>query len=457
MDSNIEEIAKKRGFFWPSQEIYGGISGFYDYGPLGTLMKRKIEQIIFNHYVNIEGCLSFEAPVLTTLKPWEISGHIDNFSDSTIDCNDCGKSFKEDNLEQDSKCDKCGGSDFSNPYSTNLMFKTEIGTGKSKTEGALRPETAQTTYMSFKRLFEMARKKLPFGVIQIGKSFRNEISPRKAIIRMREFSQAEIQFFVTPEFESNHKISDIEIDVLRKEDQPEGSIVRMKMNEVSGICGNMVAHLLESSIMLYKKIGIDLSKLRLRQHMDDERSFYSSDTWDIEFVSDKYGIVELVGVAKRTDYDLKKHQESGESMEVTFEEKKIIPNVIEVAYGLDRPLLCIMESCIKQEDDRVFFTFPLEISPYQVAIFPLVKKDGLPEKAKEIFNNLKKDFQCLYDQSGSIGKMYYRQDEAGTPFCITIDYETEKDDSVTIRIRDNQKQERVKISDLKSYIESSFK
>ena len=453
MSIGIEEVAKKRGFFWPSQEIYGGVSGFYDYGPLGVLMKRKIEKIIFDHYINIEGCIAFEAPVLTSIKPWEVSGHVESFSDTAVDCSGCGKSFKLDKTED--KCEECGSA-LSKPYETNLMFKTDIGTGKSKTIGALRPETAQTTYMSFKRLFEIIRKKLPFGVIQVGKSFRNEISPRKAIIRMREFSQAEVQFFIEPGKESDYQLSDIEIEVFKKENQPDGTLEKMKMTEVSKICGNMIAHLLENSLILYKKMGIDFSKLRLRQHMDNERSFYSSDTWDVEFVSEKYGVIELVGVAKRTDYDLKRHEESGESMEVTFDGKKIIPHVIEVAYGIDRPLICIMESCINEESGRVFFKFPPIISPYQVAIFPLVKKDGLPEKAKEIFEILRKDFQCLYDKTGSIGKMYYRQDEAGTPFCITIDYDTEKDGCVTVRNRDNQKQERVKISDLKEHIKSYF-
>ena len=452
----IEEIAKKRGFFWPTQEIYGGASGFYDYGPLGTLMKRKIEQMIFDYYINIEGCIAFESPVLTTLKPWKISGHAENFSDPAVDCTGCGKSFRTDQIDS-SKCPECG-SEFSESYETNLMFKTEIGTGKNKIDAALRPETAQTTYMSFKRLFEMARKKLPFGVIQVGKSFRNEISPRKAIIRMREFSQAEIQFFMFPEHENNYEVkSDFEVDVLRKEDQPGGIISRRNIKDISNIAGKAVTHLLEASLILYEKMGIDMSKIRLRQHTEDERSFYSSDTWDVEFLSDDYGVVELVGVAKRTDYDLKCHEASGESMEVNFDEKKMIPHVIEVAYGLDRPIICIMESCLKEEDDRTFFTFPLEISPYQVAVFPLVKKDGLPEKAKEIFNMLKKDFQCLYDKAGSIGKMYYRQDEAGTPFCITVDYDTEKDDCVTIRNRDNQKQERIKIEELKKYFNSILK
>ncbi len=474
--NKIEDIAKHRGFFWPSQEIYGGISGFYDYGPVGTLLKLNIEKMIRDNFVSI-GCILLEAPILTSLQPWVASGHVKGFADMITECVKCGEAYRADHLVEEDlkiktegkkaseiqqlieknkiKCPKCSGA-LSDIYDCNLMFRSTIGPGKDKIEAALRPETAQTTYMDFRRLFEIGRKKLPLCVLQMGKSFRNEISPRKALVRLREFSQAEAQFFVHPEKKEwdLSKVKDIEALVLTKKDQEKDiKPKKMKVYELAKSCNSIIAYFLAYSIMLYKKMGIDEKKLRLRQHRDDERSFYSSDTWDVEFLSDKYGRIELVGVADRTDYDLKKHQElSKQSMEISYDGEKFIPHVIEVAYGIDRPLLCILESCLKQDGERIYFSFPPAIAPYQAAVFPLVNKDGIPEKAREVFELLRKDFNCLYDYSGSIGKLYYRQDEVGTALCVTVDYDTLKDDAVTIRDRDTKKQVRVKISDLQATI-----
>ncbi len=469
----IEEIAKRRGFFWPSQEIYGGISGFYDYGPLGALLKINIEKIIRDNFIS-KGCLLLEAPVLTSIKPWQASGHVKSFADMLTECTKCGEAYRADHLveehlkiktdgkKQDEiqklldgiKCPKCSGA-LGRIYDYNMMFRSTIGPGKEKIEAALRPETAQTTYTSFKRLFELGRKRLPLGVLQVGKSFRNEISPRKALVRLREFTQAEVQFFVHPKRKEHDlsEVKNIETIVLTKGEQlREGKPEKMKISEIPN-CSSMIAYFLADAVSLYKRMGIDEKKLRLRQHVDDERSFYSSDTWDVEFMSDKYGRIELVGIADRTDYDLTRHQQlSKESMEVTFDGEKFVPHVIEVAFGVDRPLLCVLESCLKQDGDRVYFSFPPSVAPYQVAVFPLVNKDGLPEKAMEIYDELRKEFVCLYDRSGSIGKLYYRQDEAGTAFCITVDHDTLKDDSVTLRDRDSKKQARMKINELQEVL-----
>jgi glycyl-tRNA synthetase len=274
------------------------------------------------------------------------------------------------------------------------------------------------------------------------------------LVRLREFTQAEVQFFVNPKKKEwdLSKVKDAEALVLTKNDQlNDTKPKKMKISELveKKLTNSMIAYFLGASLELYKKMGIDLKKLRLRQHRDDERSFYSADTWDVEFLSDKYGRIELVGVADRTDYDLKRHQElSKQSMEITEDGEKFIPHVIEVAYGIDRPLLCILESCLKQDGDRTYFAFPAGMAPYQLAVFPLVNKDGLPEKAREIYDGLRKKFLCLYDASGSIGKLYYRQDEAGTAYCITIDYDTLSDNSVTLRDRDTKKQIRVKTTAL---------
>jgi len=473
-NDEILEIAKRRGFFWPSFEIYGGCAGFYTYGPLGSLLKLRVEQALREHYVNHEGCIPMEAPTLTVEAPWVASGHVKSFTDMIIECSKCGEPYRADHLLEEKtrkategfslsqvkehikkeriRCPKCGGG-LDEIYAYNLMFKTQIGPGKNKAVGCLRPETAQTTYMPFRRLYELGRKKLPLGVIQIGKSFRNEISPRQGLIRLREFSQAEVQFFVDPEQKAKHAKFDSvkrrQLVVLTKHDQVEnrkenamevGDLVKKKLTI------EPIAYFLALSVELFRKMGIDGSRLRCRQHRDDERSFYSSDTWDVEYMSDMSGKIELVGIADRTDYDLKRHQElSKQDMNVNIEGRKFVPHVIEVAYGIDRPVYSILESSMKKDGDRVYFSFPPAVAPYQIAVFPLVRKDGLPEKAREIYEMLlEAGFYVLYDE-GFIGKLYYRQDEAGTPFCVTVDYDTLKAEDVTVRHRDDQKQIRVKV------------
>ncbi|MFH1978185.1 MAG: glycine--tRNA ligase [Candidatus Aenigmatarchaeota archaeon] len=470
---DLMDIAKRRGFFWPSFELYGGSSGFYTYGPLGSLLKLNIEAVIRDWFIRKEKCIAVDAPLLTTEDPWVASGHVSNFTDVTAECTVCGEPYRADHLIEEKtknsaeglslaqlgkeieknkiKCPKCGGK-LGNLYDYNMMFKTYIGPGKNKVTGYLRPETAQTTYMPFRRLYELARRQIPFGVIQFGKSFRNEISPRQAIIRLREFSQAEIQFFVDPKNKHKHasfgEVKDLEISVVTKESDKQkkmtlGDVV--KKNHTT----EWIANYLGVAVNLFIRMGIDKKKLRLRQHKDNERSFYSTDTWDVEYDSQTFGMIELVGIADRTDYDLKRHMElSKKDLSVEIDSKKVVPHVIEIAFGIDRPVFCVMESSAKMDKERMYFKFPSEIAPYKVAVFPLVRKDKLPEKAKEVYNMLYKEgFLVLYDE-GFIGKVYYRQDEAGTPYCITIDYDSLKNQDVTIRSRDDQKQIRVKIKDL---------
>ncbi len=477
MSVNVLDIARRRGFFWPSFEIYGSCGGFYTYGPLGALLKLRVEKILRDHYVNRERCMLIEAPVLTPEDPWVASGHVESFTDMNVECRKCGEPHRADQLleektrksaegmslreimdairKQGITCTKCGG-ELGEPYDYNLMFKTYIGPGKNKMTGALRPETAQTTYMPFRRLFEIGRKKLPLGVIQLGKSYRNEISPRQGLVRLREFSQAEVQFFMDPKDIAKHphfgRVKKRKVAVLTKAGQRKDSQAKpMSMEELvkKKHTNEWIAYHLATAWELFGKMGIDPKKLRLRQHKDDERSFYSSDTWDVEYMSDTFGKIELVGVSDRTDYDLRRHQDfSKQKMEVNIEGKVFVPHVIEVAYGVDRPLYCALESSLKLDGDRVYFAFPPTVSPYQVAVFPLVRKDGLPKLAMKVYDELNDaGFYALYDE-GFIGKLYYRQDEAGTPFCVTIDYDTKKDKAVTLRNRDNQKQVRVKIKDL---------
>lgn len=472
MYDKILDISRRRGIVYPSFEIYGGLSGFIDYGPVGSRIKNNVENLIRKFYVIDEGFFEVQCPTLSPEQVWVASGHVQNFKDFMTECLKCGEPYRADHLvEQALKrkvdglsladiqelivkenilCPKCKGA-LDKVYDYNLMFQTHVGPGEDKVTSYLRPETAQTTYLAFRRLWEFARKKLPFGVLQIGHSFRNEISPRQGMIRLREFNQAEIQCFVdpnkkeTPQFK---EIADMKVKVTSKDSVRE--LTLKKLVEDKTIKIQMIAYFLGKSIKLFEAMGINPERLQLRQHAETERAFYSSDTWDVEYISPSLGRIELVGIADRTDYDLKAHMKlSKQDMNVNIEGKKFIPHVVEIAYGIDRPIYCILESCYSEESDRTIFKFKKEISPYIAGIFPLVEKDGLPEKAMEVFRMLRDSgFYVFYDESGSIGKKYARADEIGIPYCITIDYDTKKDDSVTIRERDTKKQDRVKIQQL---------
>ncbi len=470
----ILELAKRRGFFWPAFEIYGGGAGFYEYGPYGTLLKLRIESLIRDFYVIHEDCLLFEAPALTPMQPWVASGHATNFVDVQTECTKCGESFRADHWVEEKtgklpgdlspdgldaairaakiKCPRCSNP-LSKPSAFNMMFQTSIGPGKNKLPATLRPETAQTTYMAFRRLSEIARRQLPFGVLQLGKSFRNEISPRKAIIRLRELTQMEVQFFVDPARKSTHpKFSSVRsrsVPVLTKDNQTKPKPMSIGDLVAKKHASEFIAYYLARSLELSEHMGIDGTKLRLRQHRDDERSFYSADTWDVEYVSDHFGVIELCGIADRTDYDLGRHQETAKvDLALDVNGKKILPHVIEAAYGIDRPLYCVLESCYQKDSDRAVLKLPPAMAPIQVAVFPLVKKDGLPETAQQIHETLKQaGFYAVYDE-GFIGKVYYRQDEIGTLAAVTVDYDTKTGQTVTLRDRNTQQQIRLPITDL---------
>ncbi len=473
MQDKILDISRRRGITYPSFEIYGGIAGFYDYGPVGKRIKENIENLIREFYVIDEGFMEVECPILSPEDVWAASGHLENFADLMTECKKCGAPYRADHLigrhigkeveglgikeleeimeREKIRCPKCGG-ELDRIYSYNLMFESFVGPGRDKKTAYLRPETAQTTYLAFRRLWEIGRKRLPLGVLQIGRSFRNEISPRQGIIRLREFNQAEIQVFVDPERKDTNEfgtVSKTKVRILDKNDR-ESNMSLADAVEGEIIKSRLIAYHLERALRLFETMGINTRKLNLRQHTDEERAFYSTDTWDVEFRSGEFGRVELVGISDRTSYDLKAHQNlSGESMEVNLEGRRFIPHVIEIAYGIDRSLYCILESCYVEDDRGAYFKFPKRIAPYQAAVFPLVNKDGIPEKAEEVFKRLKQArIFSLYDRSGTIGRRYARADEIGTPFSITIDYDTLNDGTVTVRERDSRKQERVKIGEL---------
>jgi len=405
-----------------------------------------------------------DGSIITHPKIWEASGHTESFTDVCVDCKECEKvnMFDEHELE-DAKCEYCGGElDKENSKELNLMFQTAIGPGKDSINSFLRPETAQLIFSDFRQIAMNSRLKLPFGIAQIGKAFRNEISPRNFLFRCREFEQMEIEYFIAPDQECSYEILDMDVIVCSENDQKEekeGKKMSIENALEKGIIKRKWhAYWLTNSLNWFKEMGCNIENFRLRQHPKDELSHYSSDCWDIEYHF-PFGWKELTGIADRGDYDLSKHKDfSGKKMEIHDEEKgKVLPHVVaEPSFGVERAFLVFLYEFYEDDKDRgnIVLHFPPKLSPYKVAVFPLIKrKSEFVEKARDIYDNLNKNMNAFYDESGSVGKRYARQDEIGTPFCITIDGQTLEDDTVTIRDRDSTEQTRVKIEKLREILE----
>src|SRR2546428_2645691 len=432
----IVSLCKRRGFIFQSSEIYGGLNGAWDYGPLGVELKRNLKNYWWHVTVHErDDVVGMDGSILTHPAVLKASGHVEGFSDPMIDCRTCKAHLRTDQVVEKKgvkQCPNCGGKDLTAPRQFNLMFETHVGAATDETSIAyLRPETAQSIFVQFKNILEVSRKKLPFGIAQIGKAFRNEINPRNFTFRSREFEQMELEYFCRAE---------------------EG----MKSLD----------YWLEERLKFYENIGILRDKLHARKVPDEERAFYSKGTYDIEY-DFPFGRQELEGVAYRTDYDLQQHMKaSGKSLEYFDEETKqrFVPHVVEPSAGVDRTVLALICEAYSEDEapdekgkmeKRVVLRFHPRVAPIKCAIFPLLKnKEPLVAKAKEIVDLLRPHMFVFYDESGAIGRRYRRQDEIGTPFGVTVDFETfgEKDptlrDTVTLRDRDSMKQERVKISDL---------
>ncbi|HHF56188.1 MAG TPA: glycine--tRNA ligase [Thermoplasmatales archaeon] len=515
----IISLAKRRGFLYPSYEIYGGEAGFYDYGPLGTLMKNNIETIWRRFYILGEKFFEISTPVITPYAVLKASGHVDEFIDKIATCKKCGASFKVEELKE-GKCPLCGGDVIEGEL--NLMFETYIG-AKKKDKAFLRPETAQGIFVDFPLLYEFFRKKMPFGAVQIGKGFRNEVSPRQGIIRLREFSMAEAEVFFSPH-EKRHpnfdEIADENVLLITEKDEEINCSIGEAVRR--GIIGNeALAYYIALTKKFLISVGIDAEKIRFRQHKKEELAHYANECWDAELYSERFGWIECVGIADRSAHDLEAHMKAtgvdmrafrkydeakiirkkvlkarmdklgkefrekaakikeemekieargdeekikvvvdGEEIEIgreffTIEEveekvtgERFIPHVIEPSYGIDRIFYFVMEHNFREmekEGERyVVLSLPPEIAPIKAGVFPLVNRDGLPEIAKEIEEELRKEgIMAIYDDRGSIGRRYARMDEIGTPYCITVDYQTKEDDTVTIRYRDTTEQIRV--------------
>ncbi len=453
----VVEICKRRGFFWPSFQIYGGSAGLYDYAPLGSILKENVYRIWMEEYMKI-GAIAFDSPVITPEPVFKASGHIQRFADLATVCDQCKSSYKTESLLADKgvnivpenekeaveilvknkvRCPKCGNL-LNNASKFNLMFQVSSN-GIEKLY--LRPETAQGIFTNFKLLLTYNRGKLPMIVIQRGKGFRNEISPRQAIIRQREFNMAEVEVFIDP-LENPGFMPDAgeEIPLLRNnQEEYSGNLLNAYKTGVVGTSEH--AYFMEITLKIALRLGIDKKKMRFRQHRKDELAHYSSDCWDLEFLLDSDWI-EMVGISDRGQFDVKNHQElSGQNLNYGENEPRI-PRVLEPAYGIDRMIMAILTSTyMKRESGYKVLSMPPEVSPYILAILPLQKKDGLSEKAQELFTAMRAlEPRTLFDDSGSIGRRYSRQDEIGTPYCITVDYDTLSKDIVTIRERDSQKQ-----------------
>ncbi|MCX9026288.1 MAG: glycine--tRNA ligase [Candidatus Methanoperedens sp.] len=555
----VLELAKRRGFIWNSFELYGGTAGFYDYGPLGAMLKRRVENIWRDIFVINEGYYEIEVPTIGIEDIFIASGHVGGFSDPLTECQKCNEAFRADHLVTDVvdnpdtlsadeltevigknniKCPECGGK-LGKVYEFNLMFKTSIGPG-GKRAGYLRPETAQGMFVDFPRLLKFYRDHLPFGATQIGKAYRNEISPRQGVIRLREFTQAEAEIFIDPRDKTHPKFKEIEnigLNLYSQEGQSTGEMQKISLGDAvkNGIIAHeFLAYCLAMTSRFLIRVGVSPDKLRFRQHMKDEMAHYAADCWDAEVLSDRFGWVEVVGIADRTDYDLKAHAKqsekelsvyvsydvpkkierfvvkpdmgilgpkfkgkagkianalkalkagelSGDMIELTIDGEQIkigkdavkfesiteevhgeniIPHVIEPSFGIDRIMYSVLEHSyfeeeagkeegIEEEEKRIVLRLPPEVAPVQAAVLPLLSREELIKPGNEIVASLRKaGILVAFDDSGTIGRRYRRNDEIGTPYSITVDYQTLEDGTVTIRDRDTMKQVRAGMSDI---------
>jgi len=433
IENNIEKIislCKRRGFVFPGSEIYGGMANSWDYGPVGVELKNNIKQLWWKRFVQQrDDVVGIDAALIMNPKVWEASGHLATFSDPLVECKKCHSRSRADQLE--GICTNCKGKEFSEAKQFNLMFKTFIGPAEDAANVAyFRPETAQAMFVDFKNVLQTTRKKLPFGIAQIGKAFRNEITPGNFIFRTREFEQMEIEYFINEP----------------KRDEDWQSFFEMWREEM---------------YEWMKQVGINTDKVHELEVPKEELAHYSKRTIDFEYEF-PFGIKELYGLAYRTDFDLKNHSKAS-GVDLSYSEieenDKFIPHVIEPTWGVDRTVLAVLCSAYTEEADRIVLKLDPKVAPYKVAVFPLLKnKPELVEKAREIYIDLKKNINGMiaWDDRGNVGKRYYAQDEIGTPFCITVDFDTLNDQAVTVRDRDTMKQERVNINELKNYLESKL-
>jgi glycyl-tRNA synthetase len=423
MDTLVS-LCKRRGFVYQSSEVYGGLASAWDYGPLGVELKNRIQRTWWRAMTQLhDNIVGLDAAILMHPRVWEASGHVENFTDPLVDCRKCKNRFRADQVPEElmveHRCPECGG-ELTDPRQFNLMFKTHLGPVESDASVVyLRPETAQGIYVNFKNVVQTSRVKVPFGIAQVGKAFRNEITTKNFIFRTCEFEQMEMQFFIHP-----------------SEDETWFEYWKAERME------------------FYRRMGVLPSRLRFHQHGPDELAHYAKVAFDIQYEF-PFGWKELEGIHNRTDYDLRRHMEfSGKDLTYLDDVRgeRFTPYVIETSAGLTRTVLTVLADAYEEDEvegeKRVVLRLHPELAPITVGVFPLVKKDGLAELARDIERSLREEFTTFYDQGGAIGRRYRRMDEVGTPFGITVDYQTKEDRTVTVRFRDSMEQVRVKIEEL---------
>ncbi len=423
----VVSLCRRRAFIFQSSEIYGGLNGCWDYGPLGVELKRNIKEAWWRDNVTLrDDIVGVDCSILMNPKVWEASGHATSFSDPMVDCKQCRGRFRADHI-QNNQCPTCGSKDkFTETQQFNLMFKTYVGASEdSASQTYLRPETAQGIFANFLNVVSTSRVKVPFGIAQVGKAFRNEINPRNFTFRSREFEQMEIEFFVKPD--------------PKEADQ-------------------WYRYWRDERYAWYTRYGIKKERLHLREHDKDELAHYAAGCADVEY-DFPFGRAELEGIANRTDYDLKKHSEFSKKDLSYFDPEsntKFVPYVIEPSAGADRATLAFLVDAYEEEAERTVLRFDPRIAPIKAAVLPLVNKDGMPETAEKLYRELKKRWNVYYDEKGAIGRRYRRQDEAGTPYCITIDGDTASAQTVTIRERDSMKQDRIALTQVTEFLSKAL-
>lgn len=478
---DVMKLALERGFYFPSCEIYADAqAGFWEYGPSGVSLKNKFLELWRRELIRRDGMMEIDGSQIMSKSVFEASGHLGNFADPIIKCIKCKSTFRADRtiseiskieipesadlIEFDNavsqnniKCPKCKG-DFEKTRKFNMMFK--VGIGPEEEEAYLRPETCQSIFVDFPRLFKTMRGKLPLGIAQVGKSFRNEIAPRQSLLRLREFYQAEIEVFCNPKkLDEMDRFSEIQNTIIRIQTDTEPvSMTCREAVESKVIPNKFVAYYLGILTEFYEKTGIDVTKSRFRKLGDKEKAFYAEVAFDFE-VETTIGWLELVACNYRSDYDLSSHaKKSNEKFEVMDNDEKVLPHIFEISMGIDRSLYTILEHSLKddKENERIVLALKPYLSPIHIGVLSLIKKDGLKEKTDEIYLQIKRKCDAFLDHSGAIGRRYRRLDEIGSPFAITVDYQTLEDQTVTIRKRDSMEQSRIKISDLQSIIAESI-
>ena len=426
----VTSLAKRRGIAFQSSEIYGGLRSSWDYGPLGVELRRNIRSSWWRSMVQLrDDVVGLEAAIVMSPKVWEASGHVAGFHDPLVECLSCHQRFRQDHLGEDPTCPNCGQNRFTEPRQFNLMFKTHMGPVEDESsEAYLRPETAQGMFVDFAIVQQTSRKKIPFGVAQIGKSFRNEITPGNFIFRTREFEQMEMEYFVEP-----------------------------------GTDDEWFEYWVTERLQWYVDLGIRKEKLRLRPHEPDELAHYAKAASDVEYEF-PFGWQEVEGIANRTDFDLKAHQQaSGEDLTYFDQEqdRRYLPYVVEPAAGVDRILLTALVDAYREEEaptakgdteKRRYLALHRDLAPTKVAVLPLSRNEQLAPDAAGVFDLVKREWMCDFDDAGSIGRRYRRQDEVGTPFCVTVDFDTLEDRRVTVRERDSMAQDRIPVENLVGYL-----